>query len=101
MLINAFHAALEHGKETFDSISVQSVIQLGNVLADAMTHEAMIPEVYTDMGVLPRLVSQDACFTVDVSPKDRKNGLGLEIVHNDAPGAVVRSTRDRTLFLCS
>src|SRR5579885_149466 len=86
MLIDALHAALEHGEEAFDGVGMHAAIGARDVLTFAVTGELVIREVIAQTPILTCLIGQHSRFRMDVCLQDREQGRSLEIVHDHAAG---------------
>ena len=84
MLVNAFHAALEYGKETFDGIRMNRAINAGNIFPRAMVNRAVLREGQRERRIVRRVVGHYPRFLGDVSAQDRHNGCGLQVFDDHA-----------------
>src|SRR5579859_1287496 len=96
VLIDALHAAFEHGEEAFDRVRV-------NVAADvfilAVADGAMRGEVVADEGVDLRLVRHQVRFASDMHPHDRADRVGLVSLTWKERTSPPRSTSEKTACL--
>ncbi len=101
MLIDALHAPLEDGEESFDGVGVDGRVEPRDILTSTMPDKAVFGELFVEVIVLPGLVGHHAGFAVNIFLEDRNQGLGPQVIDDHASGRAATLNQSQNLVLMS
>lgn len=84
MLIDATHTTFEHGEETFDGVSVNGAVDLGNVLTKHVAYYSVTSEVLAQSFVLSGFIGHDPRLASDIGLNERHQGIGFKVINYHA-----------------
>lgn len=100
MLVHALQATLKHREEAFNSVGVDSAVNLGNILILSVAGETVTPIKYVvDAAVLSGLIGHYPSFTSDVLAQYWQDGGCLHIVDNNRTGLTSSAVYRRENFV--
>ncbi len=86
VLIDALHAALEHGEKALHGVGVELRILRADVFLPAVVYNVVPGELPAKQGVVGSLIGHEMCFARKVLEDDRGDGRNLHVVHYEATG---------------